>query len=151
MTGGADGVEVDLEQRGARLDLGAFLRQRGEAVALHLHGIHAHMDEQLDAVIAHQAHRVQAFGHLCDGAVKRCVNGIPGGFDAAAAAQNGRCERLVRQLLQRDDLACQRHHHRLLFALEFRLGCILAAEQLIKKAHIITLLSALHTARPSSE
>ena len=64
------------------------------------------MDEQLNAVIAHQAHRVQAFGHLSDGAVKRCVNGIPGGFDAAAAAQNGRCERFVRQLLQRDDPAC---------------------------------------------
>jgi len=137
MAGCADGIQIDLQQRSAGGDLLALLDQCGKALTLHVHGIHADMDQQLGALAAGHAHSVQGGGDLGHSAVKGSVHGITGGLNAAAGAQNALCKSLVRDVGLCQHLALQRRQDRLAlvgeFAGVFVLG--LAAEQFVKKAH----------------
>ena len=137
MAGCADGIQIDLQQRSAGGDLLALLDQCGKALTLHVHGIHADMDQQLGALAAGYAHSVQGGGDLGHSAVKGSIHGITGGLNAAAGAQNALCKSLVRDVGLCQHLALQRRQDRLAlvgeFAGVFVLG--LAAEQFVKKAH----------------
>ena len=138
MACGADGIQIHLQQRGAGLDLIAHLDQCLEALALHLHSVHANMDQDLDAVLAGQAHGVQGGSHLFHGAVKRSIHGLAGGLDAAAGAKDALCKGLVGDVGLCQHLAADGGQNGLALTEEFDslflLG--LAAEQLIKKAHV---------------
>ena len=137
MACGADGVQIDLQQRSAGLDLVTFLDQSLEALAVHLNGIHADMDQDLDAVIAGQTHSVQGGSHLIHGAVERSVHGLAGRLDAAAGSEDALCKGLVGDVGLCQHLAAQGSQNRLALAKEFG-GLFLfglAAEQLVKKSH----------------
>ena len=143
MACGADGVQIHFQQRGAGLDLVAHLDQCLEAVAVHLHGVHANMDQDLHAVLAGQAHSVQGGSHLFHSAVKRSIHGLAGGLDAAAGAKDALCKGLVGDVGLCQHLAADGGQNGLALTKEFGglflLG--LAAEQLIKKSHVKYLLS----------
>ena len=51
------------EQRRAGLDLVAGMHQIGEAVALHIYRINAHMEQNLHAVRERHAHRMAGIVH----------------------------------------------------------------------------------------
>ena len=95
------------------------------------------MDQQLDAVVAGNAHSVQGGGDLSHSAVKGGVHGVAGGLNAAAGAQNALCKGLVRDVGLCQHLALQRGQHGLALVGElsgvFVLG--LAAKKLVKKTH----------------
>ena len=135
VVGSADGVQIDLQQSGAGLDLLLFLDQSGEALALHLDGVHADMDQQLDAVVAGDADGVQGGSHLRDGAVKRGsstvspVGSMPQPGPRMAVANVSSVD-----LLQRDHRAVDGSHDGHLFACKFRGGIVLAAKQFIKNS-----------------
>ena len=137
MACGADSVQIDLQQGSARLDLVAFLDQSLKALTVHLDGVHADMDQDLDAVIAGQTHSVQGGSHLIHSAVKRSVNGLTGGLNAAAGSEDALCKGLIGDVGLCQHLAAQGSQNRLALAKEFG-GLFLfglAAEQLVKKSH----------------
>ena len=137
MTCGADGVQIHLQQRSACGDLLILLDQSGKALTLHVHGVHADVDQQLDAVVAGDADSVQGGGDLGHSTVKGGVHGVAGGLDAAAGAQNALCKGLIRDVGLCQHLALQRGQHGLALVGElsgvFVLG--LAAKKLVKKTH----------------
>ena len=81
------------------LDGLALLHQALKALPGHLHRIHAHVDEQLHAVLGGDAHRVEGVGGLAHGAVKGRVDDLLGGVQAAAGPQNALAEHRVGNLL----------------------------------------------------
>ena len=95
MACGADGVQIHLQQRGAGLDLVTLLDQSLEALAVHLHGVHADVHQDLDAVFAGQTDSVQGGSHLVLSAVNGGIHGLAGGLDAAAGAQDALCGEAV--------------------------------------------------------
>ena len=95
MAGSLDLVQIHGQQQLALLDLVADLDIGAEAVALHLDGIHAHMDEHFHAAVALDAPCMQAVGRLGDDAVHRGKDLALGGIDAAALAQNALCLSLI--------------------------------------------------------
>ena len=138
MACGADGVQIHLQQRGAGLDLVTLLDQSLEALAVHLHGVHADVHQDLDAVFAGQTDGVQGGSHLVHSAVKGGVHGLAGGLDAAAGAKDALRKGLVGDIGLCQHLAADGGQNGLALTEEFDslflLG--LAAEQLIKKAHV---------------
>ena len=101
MSGSRDFVQIHLQQQIALLDLVALLDLRAEAVALHLDGVNADMDQHLNTGSGHDAQRVAAVGGLGDLTVRGGVNFALGRVDAAALAQDALCKHLVGDVLHR--------------------------------------------------
>ena len=62
VTGSCDLAQIHLQQQIALLYLIADLDLRAEAVTLHLNGIHADMDQDLNTAVSHNAQRMAAVG-----------------------------------------------------------------------------------------
>ena len=62
VSGSRDFVQIHLQQQIALLDLVALLDLRAEAVALHLDGVNADMDQHLNTGSGQDAQRVAAVG-----------------------------------------------------------------------------------------
>ena len=71
VAGGCDLRQIHLQQQVALLDFIANLDLRAEAIALHLDGIHADVDQNLDAAVSQNAQRVATVRCLRDLAVRR--------------------------------------------------------------------------------
>ena len=108
IAGGRNGSHIELEQQLAFLDLVAHLDLGLVALALQLDGIHAHMDQDFQAIVAHDAHGVAGLGNLFDGAVKRSDHFALGRLDGAALAQRLAGENRIVALAEDADLAFQR-------------------------------------------
>lgn len=101
VSGSRDFVQIHLQQQIALLDLVALLDLRAEAVALHLDGVNADMDQHLNTGSGQDAQRVAAVGGLGDLTVRGGINFALGRVDAAALAQNALCKHLVGDVLHR--------------------------------------------------
>ena len=101
MAGSGDLGKIHLQQQIALLDLIAHLDLGAEAVALHLDGIHADVDQHLDIADALDAQCVAAVRGLGDLAVDGGVDLALGGVNAAALAQDALCKNLIGDLLHR--------------------------------------------------
>ena len=103
MPGLSDGGLAHLDARIAGLHLVALLDVAGEALALHVHGVDADVDEDLNAVVARDAHGV-AHGDA-HGAGDRCVHGLLVRPDGAALAHDLTGEHRIGHIGHLDDAA----------------------------------------------
>ena len=101
--GRLDLFTAETNQRLACFHFIAFPDQAGEAVALHVHRIHADVDQHFHAV-GFNADRVLALCHGGDDAVERGYHQIVLRFDADAVAQHTGSKGVIRDRFTRDDL-----------------------------------------------
>ena len=99
-------------------------------------GVYPDVDEQLDALGAFQPHSVEGGDDGSDLSVEGSVDRAAGGLDAAARAEDGCGERLVRELFQRENDAVHGGFDDHLFTGEPRLFRSLcpAAEEPVQKS-----------------
>lgn len=109
--GGDDRLPVEAHQRRAGGDVIALGHEELEALAAHVDGVDADVDEDLQAIVQLQAHGVAGREGHHDLAVCRCDDGVAVGVDRGALAHLAGGEGGVGDLRQRQQRAAHRRRH----------------------------------------